>query len=249
MNKMMLAATLVLSATVAVFADCGIPTTNAVPDAAYVYDFKASLKTVDAKSKSTKDPCDKTVIIDNCYRVKSSRKLQGLWIACDCGSIAAPVTYITSNASKNKLGTIGDATFAVLNFFGKTASSATIAQGLVDFDYTDRIAYFDADGFEQEEERNFSLRAAGFGKAKGGILQSLSGQIVGQADPAMCVSKCAIPVEAIAYNPCDLTDDDSLPDIATGSWSLKYNSKLSSIAQSSGEDAAAIKKFPKVDWQ
>ncbi len=244
MNKLMLAATLIVSVSAAAFAECGTPDPTPTPVAgALAYDFKASVKTVDAKSTKVKQDCDDPLL--GCYRVKSSRSIKGLWIACDCESFIAPVTYMTSNKTKDKYGSIGTAEFTVLNYFGKVTSDLKIlsqvntAQGYVTFSYTD--FYLDAD----LTPRVFNFAAAGMGSVKNGLLQGLSGNIVGVAEPAMCIESCDTPTPAVAYAPCDLSEDDSLQDVAYGSWSIKYNKSMSALAGSSGEDAAAAKKFPK----
>lgn len=235
MKKMLFAAALAAFTTGA-YAQCGTPDPDPVTGSAFAYDFKANLKTIETKSTKVRSDCDPDEIV--CYRVKGNRQVKGLFISCDCEGIETPgVVAFTSNASKNKIVSMeGEVEFEVLNFFGgATYSKARSAQGLFAVAFTDY--------YNTSDSRGYELYAAGFGTQKDGVLQSLSGQIVGAAEPAMCLISCDTPVAAIVFEPCTLTSAEDAEDVAAGTFTLKYNKKLSQVAHVSGEAAAVRQAF------
>ena len=249
-----------LASAGAVFAGCTTPTVDPDIDGVYVYDFKATLRTVDGKSATAATACGS---VTDCYRVKAGRSLKGVWVACDCGSQTDMNVFITSSTSKGKYGWADHAEFDILNFFGKGQSNASTAQG-----YIPALVYGDVWKVEAADvftARIFTLSLAGFGSAnpKTGILQSLNGYLVGKADAALCTSNCTVPQFAITYLPCTMAQsgsnvkDEEEPgqdDVVYGTWAIKLNKKATKWASDPENDAGsdgsvvASKIFPQTTW-
>lgn len=186
-----------------------------------VYDFKASLKVVDAKSATTKttskDVCIGTITTkqSDYYRVKSSRTFKGIFLDCDvCGVDAqtdgdnlaksAASFYVASSANKytkiyeaqtseqNAALTSGYQV-GLLNWIGATtAAKAKVAEMSIFFQFQE----VDALG----QYKAYSLFAAGFGAQKDGLLTSASGNIAGESTAAYF---CGLYTQC--FEPCLLT--------------------------------------------
>ena len=220
---------------ISAFADCGTPVTPT--EGAYAYTFKASIKTVEGKGGT--GTCSTTT----CYRVAATKTLKGLWVVCACSDLTSGIAmWNTSSTSKY---TIADAsvTTGALNplayFGGATAAKSTKAEGFITFAFID--TYLDT----AATTRTFTFYAAGFGTQKAGILKSLKGNIVGTVDPAKCAAACTTVSNATAFLPCTLAASTDVGDVASGTWSITYNAKLSKIAATSGAATAAASYLTK----
>lgn len=247
MKKLVIAAVAAAVSVTGVLADCATPTT--ATGGAYVYTFKASVKTADPSSTTADVGC--TQDVKTCYRKKASRTIQGLLIACKCADLktGTPTAwfYVLTSSSKYLVGDDsinGTATYStsLYNFIGApTAAKSTVAQGLFAFGFQEKMAA------DTSKIRTYVLQAAGFGTQSAGVLKNLSGQITG----SLTTSDCACStLPSNAYNPCDLVVVGE-NDAVGGTWTLVYNSALSKYAATNGGLtglAVAKKAFPKASF-
>ncbi len=197
---MMLAAAMTIVGSA--FAACELP---AAGDCALVYDFKASLKT----TKGGEGSCDA------CIRVKGTKALTG-WIfvcACDCETFMSDAVLL---AYDKKSGTVytGPVVWGLLNKIGKKSVDA---EG-----YWTSALTVDVDGAG-------AFAAAGFGTFDGLVLKSMSGDLVGTIPAPACEVKCDLGTVASALPACTFEFDPENPPatIVYGSWSMKYDKKMS----------------------
>ena len=271
MKKLMIAAATAALAGATFAGVCDPTTPTPATGSQRVYDFKASVKMVDAKSGSTttttKDVCagtTKTTHADY-YRVKSSRTFKGIFVDCDaCGiingttgdnlALSAANFYVASSA--NKYAKIYEATTSggavdtttgyevgLLNWIGgATAAKSKVAEMSIFFEFVeiDKL----------NEEKAYSLVAAGFGAQKDGLLTSVSGNLAGESTAAyycgywtQCFEPCLLTAYytwAGADNDGDGKEDQNANtwqlarspayDAVYGTWSVKYNASKSKLS-------------------
>jgi len=183
-----------------VWAQCSDPV---VANCSQVYDFKASLKTT--KGKAYSGDCD-----DICYRAKGSRTYKGYIYSCECDCtnfVSGSTLYAYDKKTDTEI--YGVPYWMFLNAVGKSGMEA---EGL-----------FVLSGYYQ------LLYGAGHGKFDdSGLLKSMSGNIVGYMEPPYCAQLCTDGEYAVAYPACYWEPVPTIPMPVYGSWSLKYNKKLSS---------------------
>lgn len=191
------------------YAQCGLGDTPGM-SCALVYNAKFSVKTTKGKPYSGK--CD-----DLCYRAKASVSYKGfLYVcACSCDEFLQDGMFYLSGNKKNSEVFEGAPEWTVLNKIGKKNLDAE--------------GFFNAELSDLETGREFNLAAAGFGKfdKKTGHLTSMSGNLVGVMSAPECEIECATGEPAVAFPACDWDESDDVATIAYGSWSIKYNKKLS----------------------
>jgi len=183
------------------FAQCSDPE---VSNCSLVYDFKASLKTTVGKSYS--GDC-----ADLCYRASGSKSFKGYIFSCECectNFLRNATFYATEKKSGAEI--YGVPYWMFLNAIGK---NGTDAEGIFSI-YSDSM-------YE-------TFAAAGQGKFDdAGLLKSMSGSMLGYMEPPYCSEQCSDGEYAVAYPACDWESSTSVPTVAYGSWSMKYNKSLS----------------------
>ena len=209
MKKLMMLAASMTIVGGAYSADCGLGTSSNAPcSAALVYDVKISVKTTAGKSYSGE-------CYDSCYRAKSSRSYKGYLYACGCtcDDLLAAEFYLVDK--KNDDVFEGAIEWNILSRIGKKNLDA---EGLFEADLADAFT-----------SREFIIAAAGFGAfdKKTGQLKSMSGNVVGTLTAPECVVPCDIGEPAVAFPACDWQEDSDVETVAFGTWSIKYNKKLS----------------------
>ena len=192
-----------------------------------VYDFKASLKTTTAKDASSS-------CAELCYRKCGSVSLKGYFFLCgDCTCESFAQMLFVAAEKKSKDYVVGSAdegvapTWNILNHIGKKENELEASWSV-------------------EGNNGWTWTAAGCGKydLKNDRVASISGSLVGQKDaPACGPAACEdTGVGATAFPLCTEEGDDTLPTVVYGSWSMKYNSKLSKKGCTC-EDTIPVLKF------
>lgn len=237
MKKMLFAALVACAA--GVYAQCGTPEPGPSTGTTYVYEFKANLKVVEAKAIAANN---NTICEATCYRVKGTRTMKGLLIGCDdCADLfnGDSTFWLTTSASKNLFVDEADYETSGLFFGGPTAVRSTSAEMF--------FALEGVDTYSNGTEREFSLMCAGFGTQKAGVLRTISGNVVGMYDGALCYDgdNCSTgtEVDAIGFDPCTLEENDAAGDVTFGTWALKYNASLSKYAVTNGKELTFAKFF------
>jgi len=226
MNKLMLAAAVALAMGGYAMAECGIPQ-GCGP---LVYDLNMNLKTTLSKPL-------KTVIcgLSDCFRVKTTRKLNGFIYAgdceCWCDDDALNDSWaVTLWEKKSKILYAFDDDFTWTAFWriGKAKNELEVEWE------------FESPGFVK-------LTGQGFGKADGKIAKNASGSVTGWTGAPLwyklgkkaddCVYCPAYP-----YDFCTKEVVDGAGTISFGTWKMKYNAKASNVLAKTG-DLPAPKKF------
>ena len=218
------------------YAACGdVPQTSACT---LVYDFKASLKMTVGKSYS--GGCE-----DTCYRKISTVKVKGYLYACDCcATNLEGILWFGKGWWADGEGDTAyqvDVFFPLLNIIGKKNREAEGALFLSDFG-----SIFTSNQVDQVEGPPFSfvLLGAGFGKAKDWQVRSLSGAMIGIVEPPACAVDCADYADAVAYPACEFEPDPDIYDVASGKWSIRYNSSLAKKVAERSERQVLADKLP-----
>lgn len=203
------------------FAQCG-DSPVVTQACAMVYDVKMSVKTTVGKpiaGRVLESNCgDSEEIGAVCYRTKGSMSLQGYIesCTCDCEGLMD----------------------GVLNLWNKKAKTYEVVEGAFSWMFINIMGKKNT-----ETEGSWVLPLDGIGLLGGGVLygsgfgnwnskecrvDSMSGNFAGFVSAPLCDSDITCDA-AIAY-PCACIvpgTEDELPTVAFGTWSIKYNKKLS----------------------
>lgn len=241
MNKMMIA---VAAAALAGVASATICDPTAPQTGCRAYDFKASLKMVDGKTKnaSSKDVCLGTTTATAYYRVKASRTVKGVFTDCDqCQLEAVRSGAATSEAESLLVGealggahfllSTSDSKYKVIynasEFFGAPTDGykfhilnfiggETYAKSKV-VEALLAIDFVEYDKFG--EFRNYALLCAGFGARADALVKNVSGNLAGAVSAA---TWCGIPTQC--YEPCTMYAyyTGLSVDTTTNPWTILY---------------------------
>lgn len=247
MKKLMIAAAVAAMATGS-FADlCSETKTikgketklEAIEEHCAGFDFKMTLTTLVPKKVKAND-CN-----TSCYYFeKGKRTFNGILWDCvaSCEDLKVASNFVAWEKARKVAVTAPLAYYAAYLAADKKSvvPGATVSADVFDFDFLNRFSkkanqvqgYVDALAF------NFGdLALAGFGKwdAKKEIVSSISGYAVGAINSGSTCGDCADPnAEYYVLPLCEefdgsWCDEDPVGDVAAyGSWSIKYNKKISS---------------------
>lgn len=220
MNKMMIA---VAAAALAGVASATICDPTAPQTGCRAYDFKASLKMVDGKTKnaSSKDVCLGSTTATAYYRVKASRTVKGVFTDCDQCQLEAfrsagdfqskaesllvgealggAQLYLSTSDSKykaiyNASEFIGASTDGYKFHILNFIGGETYAKSKV----VEALLAIDFVEFDKFGEfRNYALLCAGFGARADALVKNISGNLAGAVTAA---TWCGIPTQC--YEPC-----------------------------------------------